>query len=203
MNGMSDLHLDWCGYDAAKYACENWHYSECVPSGKTLKIGVWEDDSFIGVIIYSRGANNHIAEPFGLDQTEVCELTRVALTDHNAPVTQMLSISRKLLTKKCPGLRLIVSYADPQQDHHGGIYQADNWTYIGTSIAQREVLIDGVEYHKRTVYAKYGTASVERLNERHPSKKFERGPKRFKYKYLYVLDDGIQPKVKAMSEPYP
>ena len=200
---MTDLHIDWCSYDAAKYAVEHWHYSETMPSGKTLKIGVWEDDQFIGVVIYSRGANNRIAEPFGLHQIEVCELTRVALTEHRTPVTRILSISRKLLLNNSPGLKLIISYADPEQDHHGGIYQADNWVYIGTSEAQKEVLVNGTEYHKRTVYAKYGTASVQKLNSRHPGIDFKHGPERFKYKYIFPLTDKMNRKIKQLSKPYP
>jgi len=85
---MSDLHLDWCSYDAAKYAVHNWHYSERMPSGKLLRIGVWEDDDFTGVIIYSRGAAPNIGSPYDMEQTEICELTRVALTDHNGGIYQ-------------------------------------------------------------------------------------------------------------------
>lgn len=74
-----NLHLDWCSYQAAKYAVEHWHYSKRMPAGKALHCGVWEDGSFIGVVIFSRGANNHIARPFNLTQTEVVELTRICI----------------------------------------------------------------------------------------------------------------------------
>jgi hypothetical protein len=42
-----DLKLDWATHAAAKYACENWHYSKCSPSPltKPVKIGVWFDHS--------------------------------------------------------------------------------------------------------------------------------------------------------------
>jgi len=43
-----ELKLDWCSYQAAKYAVENWHYSKCMPVGKLVKIGVWEDKKYIG-----------------------------------------------------------------------------------------------------------------------------------------------------------
>jgi hypothetical protein len=42
--------------EAAKYSVENWHYSRCLPAGKMVIIGVWENDRFIGTIIYSFGA---------------------------------------------------------------------------------------------------------------------------------------------------
>ena len=44
-----ELKIDWATHKAAKYACENWHYSKCLPSGKTVKLGVWEDNNFIGI----------------------------------------------------------------------------------------------------------------------------------------------------------
>jgi len=35
------------------------------------------------------------------------------------------------LKKHAKGLKLVVSYADFNQGHHGGIYQATNWIYVG------------------------------------------------------------------------
>ena len=117
------LKLDWCDYKAAKYAVEHWHYSKSLSASKNVFVGVWENSKFIGVVGFGRGANNQIAKPYGLEQTEVCELTRVALTKHVNPVTRILAIAIKLLKKQSPTLKLIVSYADPQQNHYGGIYQ--------------------------------------------------------------------------------
>jgi hypothetical protein len=174
-----------------------------MPSGKLLKIGVWENSDFVGVIIYSRGGAPNIGEPYNMDQTEVCELTRVALDDHDAPVTQMLSISRKLLTSKCPGLRLVVSYADPEQDHTGGIYQADNWVYERQLDGRDYIKIDGETHHPRSLNASYGTSSIPKLKSMFGPDRVERHPVEGKHKYLYPLDDAIEPKVNQMSKPYP
>ncbi|MEM7738704.1 MAG: protein Mom, partial [Deinococcota bacterium] len=97
LNPKPKLKLAWCSYEAAKYACENWHYSQSVPAGKLVKVGVWEDGKFIGCIIFSRGANNNIGKPYQLKQTEICELTRVALTQHKTPVSKMLAIALRML----------------------------------------------------------------------------------------------------------
>lgn len=200
---MSDLHLDWCSYDAAKYAVHNWHYSERMPSGKLLRIGVWEDNDFTGVIIYSRGAAPNIGSPYDMEQTEICELTRVALTDHNAPVSQLLSISRSLLTDKCPGLRLVVSYADPEQDHNGGIYQADNWIYERQLDGRDYIRINGETHHPRSLNAVYGTSSVKKLKRMFSPEAVERVPVDGKHKYLYPLDDETRRKVEQRAQPYP
>jgi hypothetical protein len=52
---MSNLVVNWATYEAAKYACLNWHYSGTVPVGKLVKVGAWEDGKFIGVVIFSCG----------------------------------------------------------------------------------------------------------------------------------------------------
>ena len=73
------LQLDFCSHEAAKHAVMRWHYRRAMPKAKLVRIGVWEDERFVGAIIYGLGANRHIARPFGLADTEACELVRVAL----------------------------------------------------------------------------------------------------------------------------
>ena len=69
-----NLRLDYCDFKAAKFACLNWHYSKAVPAGKLVKVGVWENDKFIGCVLFGRGANNNMHKAFGLKVTECCEL---------------------------------------------------------------------------------------------------------------------------------
>ena len=99
--------LDWCSYDAAKYACQKWHYSRCIPAGKLAKIGVWENDIFIGAIIYGRGATSALVKQYGLKMNEGCELVRIALNNHKTEVSRLIAISIKLLKRQFPGLHLI------------------------------------------------------------------------------------------------
>ena len=113
------LKVDWATHEAAKYACEKWHYSKCIPKSKLTKIGVWENGKYIGVIIYGVGATFSLVSKYGLKPEEGCELVRVALTCHATPVTRIVAISLKLLKKTFDGIRLVVSFADPEQGHHG------------------------------------------------------------------------------------
>jgi len=76
---MTELLVDWCSYEAAKYAVMHWHYSRSMPTPPRLTIGAWEDGVFIGVVIFSRGSNNNMLKPYDLEITEGCELTRIAL----------------------------------------------------------------------------------------------------------------------------
>ena len=197
-----ELKLAWVGIDAARHACVNWHYSKKLPAGKLAKVGVWEDGKFIGVVIFGRGANPRICGPYGLEQTQMCELVRVAMRKHVTTVSRILSIAMKFLKKQMPGVRLILSYADPFQGHHGGIYQAGNWIYVGKSQAQREVVINGVHVHKRSANAKYGTASVEKIAAM-TGKKVEYGPLLWKHTYLMALDKEMRSKIQAKAQPFP
>lgn len=152
------LHLAPCSVAAARYACENWHYSRSLPMSKNRFIGVWERDSFIGVVIFSHGANHKMGSPFGLAIGEVVELTRVALTSHQAPVTRILRVAILLLKKANPGIDIIISYADPAQGHTGTIYKAGNWQPLGQSSPSYAYRVNGKLLHKRAFTGKnYGS----------------------------------------------
>lgn len=187
------LKIDWATYESAKYACQNWHYSKCLPVGKMLKFGVWENDKFIGVILFSYGATPNLGKPYNLTQQQCVELTRIALTKHINPVSKMLSICLNQLSKQCPGIKLIVSFADPNQNHHGGIYQATNWIYTGKSNDAKFGLLNGKIIHPRTIsfYKKNGKIINEFV------------VKKGKHRYLYPLDRDIKKLVSKLALKYP
>lgn len=198
------LRLDWCSHAAAKYAVEHWHYSHSLPTPPLVKIGVWEDERYIGCVLFSRGATQNIGKPFGLKQTAVAELTRVALGQHITPVSRVVSIAVRMLCKHAPGLRLIVSYADPGHDHVGTIYQSMNWTFVGQMSDTTEYLgPDGRRWHARMisptgrkkVYGEY--RGVFRPDQCVPV----RCPG--KLKYLYPLDAAMRAQIAPMAKPYP
>lgn len=181
-----------CSHEAAKYAVENWHYSRVLPAGKLFKVGAWEADKFIGCVIFSYGANNNIGKPYALQQVEVCELVRVALRSHAWPVSRIMRFALKMLKEHNPGTRLCVSYADPLQGHHGGVYQATGWIYEGSSRAQQEVMYKGKVMHKRTANALFGTI-----------KGMEKSPVMWKHKYLMPLDAEMRERILPLAKPYP
>lgn len=187
-----EIRIDWASHEAAKYACENWHYSKCMPSGKLAKIGAWEGGKFIGVVIFGRGANHNMLKPFGLQQDEGCELVRIALAKHAAPVSKIMACAIRFLHKAQTGLQLIVSYADPEQGHHGGIYQACNWVYTGPSSKAVKIFYKGKWSHKKTV----DDAGIE---QGHLPKKVVAG----KHRYLMALNKQMHVKIKPLAQSYP
>ena len=191
----AELKLDWASYEAAKHACTHWHYSKAIPATKLVKIGVWEYGIFIGVVIFSRGAAPHIGDPYSLPQTDICELTRVALKAHETPVSRIVSIAIRMLKRKCPNIQLVVSYADPDQNHLGTIYQAGNWIYEGIKKGGQRMFLNGKWVHQRTVTSYPGRYSALR-KKGHPIRKTE------KYKYLMPLNDEMRMKITPLAQPY-
>ena len=192
-----NLKIDWASHEAARYACEHWHYSKCLPVGKLVKIGVWENDKFIGVVIFGRGANKSLGAPYGCSQTESCELVRIALDKHITEVSRIIMIAIKFLKKNNPNIRLIVSFADTSQNHHGGIYQATNWIYDGLTNSADEYIYNGKRWHGRAFRKSYGS----HLNYINNGLKIVKGAR--KHRYLMPLDKEMRKQIIKLAKPYP
>lgn len=189
------LKIDWATYEAAKFACVNWHYSRCIPTSKLAKFGVWEDGKYIGAVIYGVGATAVLVKRYGLEAIQGCELVRVALTSHKTTVSRIVAITLKLLKVKFPGLRLVVSFADPAQGHHGGIYQAGGWVFTGGSAISDEYIYLGKQWQGRAFRHKFkGMAS-------HPSVEKVKGTS--KNRYLMPLDAAMREQIAPLAKPYP
>ena len=207
----TELRVDWCSHEAAKYAVEHWHYSKQTPNQKLVKFGVWESGQFIGCVLFGSSANNNLGTPYGLKQIEVCELVRVALGHHDSPVTKIVAVAIRQFSKSQEGLRLIVSYADPEQNHIGIIYQAGNWVYAGTTTASDEYIVNGVRMHGRALRS---TRNTHRLGGIAATNVLEWTRKvidpqailvegSVKHRYLYPLDRAMRKQIEPLRKPYP
>ena len=208
------LVVDWCSHEAAKYAVMKWHYSKKMPIGKLVKIGVWESGKFCGAVIFSTGASAQLHKAFKLEREQVCELVRVALDAHAWETSKIVSIAIKMLKRSNQGTLLIVSFADPEQEHIGTLYQAGNWVYIGRSSRGLYYrLPDGTLTHNRNMHGPVGSGGKRQTWDRgrHAAilkdglksgqiQKVETEPK---YKYVYPLNTEIRDRVELMRKPYP
>lgn len=197
MSSKPALKLDWCSHEAAKFAVEHWHYSKTMPIGKLCKIGVWEDSKFIGCVMYGLGANRQMASAL-CDPEHACELVRIALSSHKSPVSRIVSISLAMLRKKCPKLKVIVSYADKRQGHHGGVYQAGGWAFIGESQKTTEWFHGGRWKHNREMTGGPFGKKRRLATEGIPNRVAEG-----KLKYVMPLDEEIKRTVDPLRKPYP
>ena len=197
----ADLKIDWATHEAAKYACINWHYSKCLPVGKLVKVGAWESGKFIGVVLFGRGATPNLGSPYNLGQDECVELVRIALTKHENAVSRIAALAIKFLQKANPKLRLIVSFADQSQGHHGGIYQAGNWIYNGQGSSSRFWIVHGKITHPRTVIERGGSNSLSGARNMDPSASAIIVPG--KHRYLMPLDSETRERIMPLAKPYP
>lgn len=189
------LYLDWCSHEAAKFAVEHWHYSKVIPKSKLAKIGVWEDGTFIGAIIFGVGATADLVKAYGLRSEQGCELVRVALRKHTASVTRMVAIALRMLHIAFPGIRLVVSFADPSQGHVGAIYQGGNWVFCGRSAVSDEYIYKGKRWQGRSFRNSF------KGMEHHPDVQTVKGSS--KYRYLMPLDAAMREKIEKLRKPYP
>ena len=198
------LKIDWATHEAARFACKNWHYSKSIPVPPLVKIGVWENDKFIGVVVFSRGASSNLLNPYKLKTTEGCELTRVALCKHISPVSKILSLSIKFLKKSNPKLKLIISFADTNEGHHGGIYQATNWIYAGmTAPTTKYVDKTGREWHSRQVSEKGYNIQQGNIRKTIKPSECKKIKQHGKHRYLMPLDEMIRKQIQSLAKPYP
>ncbi len=193
-----------CSRAAAKYAVMHWHYSKQMPVGRLVTLGVWEADEFIGAVIFGRGGNNRMAGQLGLLQTECCELVRIALTNHASPVSQIVARALRRLSEGSPGLRAVVSYADPAQGHLGTIYQAGNWAYTGQTGASSWVYFEGRWWHPRNLNPTgFGTYPGPSRLPKSERAGLPRRQMPGKFRYIYSFDRAMRRRVNELALPYP
>ena len=186
-----------------------WHYSHRMPTAKLVTFGAWENNSFVGAVVFGRGAASVLGNPYGLTQTACAELVRVALREHKAPVSQVVAECLRRLKAGSPGLRLVVSFADPEHSHHGGIYQAGNWLYLGPSLVCGEFLVHGRRVHNRTISARtrqhpvrLGETRIEYVRRTMDPQAQSVMPQP-KHRYVYPLDRAMRRRILPLAKPYP
>ena len=123
---------------------------------------------------------------------------------HVTPVSRLISLSLDMLHHSSPGLRLVVSYADPGHGHHGAIYQAANWVYLGTT-PTAFVYVDGNgrRYHPREVSATGFKKYFGEIRATPRCDTLRREVTPGKHRYVYPFDRSMRRRVQALAKPYP
>lgn len=206
------MRLTKASQKAVRYACLHFHYAKAVPVN-TLGYNVYNDnDEWCGVVLFGSGSNNNIGNEYKLKQGQVFELVRVALNGKQSCTSQCVALALKALHKDCPLCRLVVSYADCDQNHLGTIYQATNWFYVGTMMQNEHDsswIIHGKRYHGRIisdwVRNRGGLQGLTRLQ--FLQKYYDINAKPYitkgKRKYLMPMDKAMRRQIEPMRKPYP
>lgn len=188
---------------AIRYACQEFHYSQSVPSVQYGYNIYTENGEWCGVICFGGGANPRIGSPYGLCQGEVLELVRVALNGKQSYTSQCVAAALRELRKQNPLVRLVVSFADMNQNHYGTIYQATNWIYEGIT-QERErcaFIILGKKMHPKSVHAKGWRQSLPWIQE-HIDPDAEIVYSKGKHKYLFCFDRKLAKKYRETAKTY-
>lgn len=156
-----------------------------MPIGKLVKIGVWEDSVFVGVLLFGMSNNIYTGEQFGVSNFEACELLRVACGKHKSETTKIISIALKLLKKSQPNIKCVVSYADQNAGHSGIIYRAGNWDYLGLVKSPIILLENGKEIHNRSLLGNHFSGAKGRDSRFDTLPRVEKLPK---HKFVYWFD---------------
>jgi len=192
-----------CSHAVAREAIRAWHYTGTLPAAGLDCYGIREGSRFVGVVVFGMGANPRLASPFGLAREQVRELVRVALADdrqHHTSAVVARCLAR--LRRERPEVRLCVSYADPAHGHVGTLYQAGNWTYLGTTPPGRVLWVHGRRYHPRSLYQRYRTSSLAWLRaEVDVNATSSYDPP--KHRYVYPFDAQMRRRLRALRQPYP
>ena len=138
-----------------------------------------KEEKLIGCIAYGypigrRVLGSIFKNDLELTTKNILELTRLVIYDDYGKNIESFVISQsfKWLKKNAPNIKVLISYADPEQNHTGKIYQATNWLYQGCGDIQMaptfslKIEEDGEWIHSRTVYSMYGSSNAEHLKNR-------------------------------------
>ena len=130
------------------------------------------------------------------------ELRRLCCIDDTPTNTESFFIGKTLRwLKQNTDCEVIISYSDLHQGHEGTIYKASNFINIGQSPASRVLMVDGEEYHGRSMNNKhrpYGRALKRRWEAKKAGAKddgiyyVDRKPKNI---YVYYLNKKIKKKM--------
>jgi hypothetical protein len=206
MAAMNDYVMTGATADELWPLVRDFHYSCKMPSAIRHCFAVRKPGGLFGdtgeVIagtIYGNPCNRN------WNQSAVELLRLVRRDDADLTLSQALGWSLRWLRSntKAP---FALSYADTNEGHHGGVYQATNWRYIGerTEACPAFILPDGSKKHSRQVNRELGSRSVSFVASVRPDWVPVEGKP--KHLYIYPLNwkwKRIQAEYGWQALPYP
>lgn len=187
--------------EAVQYACMKFHYAKAVPSSPYAYNVYTEGGVWCGCVIFGPGASPNLGVSVGLKQGEYLELVRVALNGQQPCTSEVVAAALRQVHRDAPEVKIIISFADKDQNHFGTIYQATNWIYLGDFGVKRaqSYIINGKKYHNKTIHDR--GLSKEQLLKIDPN--MVEVSSLGKRKYIYVFDKKLRREWSKKSQPYP
>ena len=159
--------VDYITYDEIKQWCLYKHYAKRIPS-VNYSFGLFDIKKIlIGICTYGIPPSNDLmlccGEKF---KNIVIELNRVIKNDTTEKNLQSWFLAQTF--KKLDKPKIIISYADPNFNHHGYIYQSLNFLYTGFGGGVFEYYYNQKQYHGRHINK---TDFFDRLNLKYDNNK--------------------------------
>lgn len=136
--------------DAAISAIRANHYTRSVPSGESHYIA-YET----AIVVWSIPANAYLSRFLTGGRGRVWELSRLWAPDGHRPNLLTEAISAAVHVLRCiENPDVLVSYADPNAGHSGGVYRAASWAFHGRSTETRVYVgPDGLRVARRAFHS--------------------------------------------------
>ena len=181
-----------------------WHYSHDTNGIQQRQcFALYDDNKIIGAMMYAIPSMPNTAKKYNPDNPDKCwELRRLCCIDDTPTNTESFFIGKTLRwLKQNTDAEVIISYSDLHQGHEGIIYKASNFILLGQSPASKVLMVDGKEFHGRSMNNKhrpYGRALKRRWEAKKAGAKddgifyVDRKPKNI---YVYYLNKKIKKKL--------
>ena len=128
------------------------------------------------------------------------ELRRLVCIDETPKNTESYFIGKTLRwLKQNTDVEVVVSFADQHYGHVGTIYKATNFEYFGETSPARVLMVDGKEYHSRSLNQDkrpYGRELKRRYNAGDKNIFFKK--RKPKHIYVYYLNKKIKRQIKRL-----
>ena len=168
------------------------------------------EKKLIGVIVYgytvARNGVKSISET--LENKEVLELKRLWVEDGYGSNIESYVIAQSLkrIKNDKPEVKVIISYADPCENHTGIIYKATNWKYQGTKVSNPgnmyQYSFDGEKWlSPRALQSKIGACGLKDVLKVYPDIQYKLIEQ--KHRYLYFVCNRREKKklIKQLKHP--
>lgn len=186
----------------------NIHYAKRWPS-ISYAYGLYHNDILVGVVTYGTPPSSTLRQGIAgtIYSSDVLELNRLVLKNNIKNEASMLvSHSLKLL----PQNKIIVSFADSEQNHIGYVYQACNFLYCGLSAKRTDWKVKGQEHlHGITIADQFrGQPNRSQLMRDKYGDDFYLKQRPRKHRYIFIIGSRKYKKealanLKYAMEPYP
>ena len=205
---VSDFTIEAVHKKAVTPFIEKWHYSHSTNGVQhTQCFALFDGMTMIGAMIYALPSMKATAAKYNpINPLRCWELRRLCCIDDTPTNTESFFIGKTLRwLKQNTDAEVIISYSDLHQGHEGTIYKASNFINIGQSPASRVLMVDGKEFHGRSMNNKhrpYGRALKRRWEAKKAGAKddgiyyVDRKPKNI---YVYYLNKKVKKKYLLQS----